>query len=154
MRFITFSKDKTIIRAFYDELMAIDLVGFRPQKCRVTTESYKDLQEENVSKEDRFFRDWKQGILPGKSHGLGEYTSPIVVPGTFSPHTIYEEYRYWCEKVWHANNDQIKKPNSFYKHIKRFSHTEEHLVKTSGKKSPVVYVVSEGFVVNLEGEAE
>ena len=146
--------DKTIIRAFYDELMAIDIVGFDTQDDRVTTESYKDLQEENVSKEERFFRDWKLGILPGKSHGMGEYVSPIVVPGTFSPHTIYEEYRYWCEKVWHANNDQIKKPNSFYKHIKRFSDAQEHLVKTDGKKSPVVYILTEGFVVNLEGEAE
>jgi len=146
--------DKTIIRAFYDELMAIDIVGFDTQDDRIITESYKDLQEENISKEDRFFADWKQGVLPTKPHGSGEWVSPISVPGSFSPHAIYEEYRYWCEKVWHCNNDQIKKPNSFYKHIKRFSDTEEHLVKTSGKKSPVAYVLSEGFVVNLEGEAE
>mgnify|MGYP003625053477 FL=1 len=107
--------DKDVLRSFFDELKAISLEGFHPSRDRVLSEAYNDLKEMNVSKEQRFFEDWRRSkLLPD----AGYHTSD----------EIYNEYRKWCKSVEFIKDDQMTKKLAFCKKLKRYAITQEHLV--------------------------
>jgi hypothetical protein len=75
----------------------------------------------NVSKEDRFFEDWKRSkLLPD----AGYYTSD----------EIYDEFRKWCKNCEFIKEDQITKKLAFCKKLKRYANTQEHLDHTHTRK--------------------
>jgi len=110
--------DKDILRSFFDELKAIPLEGFHPQRDRFLSEAYRDLKQMNVSKEERFFEDWKRSKL-------------LPDAGYYTTEDVYSEYRKWCKHVEYVVKDeQITKKMTFSKKLKRYAITQEHLVYT------------------------
>ena len=109
--------DKDILRSFFDELKAMSLEGFHPQRDRFLSDAYNDLKEMNVSKEQRFFEDWKRSKhLPDAGHHTSD--------------DIYDAYRKWCKASEFIKDDQITKKLAFCKKLKRYATTQEHLVFT------------------------
>ena len=107
--------DKDVIRSFFDELKAISLEGFHPSRDRYLSAAYHDLKEMNVSKEERFFEDWKRSkLLPDAGYHTSE--------------DVYSEYRKWCKASEFIKEDQITKKLPFCKKLKRYATTQEHLV--------------------------
>ena len=105
--------DKNVLRSFFDELKAMSLDGFHPQRDRFLSTAYNDLKEMNVSKEERFFEDWKRSkLLPDAGH--------------YSSEDVYDAFREWC-RLEHIKDDAITKKMAFYKKLKRYSNTQKHI---------------------------
>ena len=114
--------DKDVLRSFFDELKAMSLEGFHPQRDRFLSAAYHDLKEMNISKEQRFFEDWRRGK---HLQGTGYYTTD----------DIYDAYRKWCKGVEYIKDDQITKKMPFSKKLKRYAITQEHLEYSRSRNS-------------------
>ena len=113
--------DKNVLRSFFDELMHMSLEGFHPQRDRFLSAAYHDLKGMNVSKEDRFFEDWKRSKhLPDAGH----YTCEV----------IYDAFREWC-RLEHIKDDAITKKLAFYKKLKRYSNIQKHIDHHKSRQS-------------------
>ena len=106
--------DKDVLRSFFDELRSMSLEGFHPQRDRFLSAAYHDLKEMNVSKEERFFEDWKRSKL-------------LPDGGYYTTEDVYTEYRKWCKNCEFIKEDQITKKMAFSKKLKRYAITQEHL---------------------------
>jgi len=95
-------EDKSIVRCFYDELMTRDIVGFQPQRDRVTTESYEELKEVNISHDQLFINAWR-------SLQITELNDHIWYSST----VIYNAFRKWCTEEEHIPSDRIMAKRSF-----------------------------------------
>jgi len=113
--------DKDVLRSFFDELKAISLEGFHPSRDRYLSAAYHDLKEMNVSKEERFFEDWKRSKL-------------LPDAGYYTTEDVYDAYRKWCKNCEFIKDDQITKKMAFSKKLKRYATTQEHLDYTHTRK--------------------
>lgn len=115
--------NKAILRSFYDELMAIDLVGFDPQRDRVLTEAYNDIKELNTPREVLFVQEWQsmhfQELNDHEFH---------------STQKIYLEFRKWCTEVEFMKVDHIPRKLNFAIKMKKVLAGMEGVEKSGTKK--------------------
>lgn len=115
--------NKAILRSFYDELMAVDLVGFDPQRDRVLTEAYNDIKELNTPREVRFVQEWQAMHFPE----LNDHEFHSV-------EKIYLQFREWCEKEEFVKVDLIPRKLNFAIKVKKLLAGLDGVEKVRTKK--------------------
>ena len=115
--------DKAILRSFYDELMAIDLVGFKLQEDRVLTETYHDIKELNTPLHVRFVQEWQ--AMHFKEINDHEF---------HSIQKIYIRFRTWCIEEEFVKADVLPKKLSFAIKLKKVLAGVDGVEKFATKK--------------------